>query len=201
MKQADLFRHGITPTQMSNIQQELEDANKDDTPFVVASKEGISVVGDVNKTEIKKRDFSIDFWFDADEIEKFNVDKSEIKKWADGKALVTMEYEDVSIKPRYRLEVDAAIVKIYPYFYSVNEETKRIGKRSNEELIDLVNDMSIEIGDDMYNLVAAVLGIDRRIVNDMDWESVETAVERILTEFPEVANSSESSFQDSSARE
>lgn len=199
MKQADLFRHGVTPSQMIRIQDDIEEAHKDDTPFVVASKDNLSVVGDVNKTEPKSVDFSIDFWFDPDEISRFGIDESEIKKWHEGKALVTMEYENVSIKPRYRLEIDAALVKIFPYFYSINEETKRIGKRSDEELIELVNDMSIEIGDDMYNLVAAVLGIDRRIVNDMDWQSVEAAIEKILTEFPEVVNSSESSFQDSRA--
>lgn len=194
MKQDDLFKKGVRFKDMKKIQSALEEAPKDDTPFPVITKNGLSVVGDVNKTEIKERNYSIEFHFDPVEIEAFGIDESEIERWVDGQAVVHMDFDHVTIKPRYRLEVDAAIVKILPYFWKLNEEKKSVDERTDEELRDLVNDMCIEIGDDMYNLVAAVCRIDRRIVENMDWASVSDTIAAIIRDFPEVFNSSESTF-------
>lgn len=194
MKQDDLFRKGVRVKDMKRIQESLEEAHKDDTPFPVVTKGGLAVVGDVNKTEDKYRDYTIEFHFDPMEIEEFGIDKDEIEKWVDGQAVVHMEFDHVTIKPRYRLEVDAAIVKILPYFYSLNEETKKIGERTDDEMVDLVNDMCIEIGDDMYNLVGAVCRVDRRIIENMEWQSVTDTIVAIIKDFPEVFNESESTF-------
>lgn len=194
MKQDDLFRKGVRVKDMKRIQESLEEAHKDDTPFPVVTKGGLAVVGDVNKTEEKYRDYTIEFHFDPMEIEEFGIDKDEIEKWVDGQAVVHMEFDHVTIKPRYRLEVDAAIVKILPYFYSLNEETKKIGERTDDEMVDLVNDMCIEIGDDMYNLVGAVCRVDRRIIENMEWQSVTDTIVAIIKDFPEVFNESESTF-------
>lgn len=194
MKQDDLFRKGVRVKDMKRIQESLEEAHKDDTPFPVVTKSGLAVVGDVNKTEEKYRDYTIEFHFDPMEIEEFGIDKDEIEKWVDGQAVVHMEFDHVTIKPRYRLEVDAAIVKILPYFYSLNEETKKIGERTDDEMVDLVNNMCIEIGDDMYNLVGAVCRVDRRIIENMEWQSVTDTIVAIIKDFPEVFNESESTF-------
>lgn len=194
MKQQDLFNKSVRVKDMKKIQAALKEAPKDDTPFPVVANDGLAVVGDVNKTEIKYRDYSIEFHFDPMEVEEFGIDKEDIEKWVDGQAVVHMEFDHVTIKPRYRLEVDAAIVKILPYFYNLNEETKKIGDRTDEELTEMVQDMCIEIGDDMYNLVAAVCRVDRRIVENMEWASVSDTIIAIIRDFPEVFNESESTF-------
>lgn len=198
MKQDDLFRKGtVRPKDMIKIKESLKEAPKDDTPFPVVTKKGLAVVGDVNKTEVKERNYSIEFHFDPMEIAEFGIDESEIERWVEGQAVVTMEFDHVTIKPRYRLEVDAAIVKILPYFWSLNEDKRTIEERSDEEITEMVNDMCIEIGDDMYNLVAAVCRVDRRIVENMDWNSVADTIIQIIRDFPEVFNSSESTFPSS----
>lgn len=201
MKQDDLFKKGVRFKDMKKIQSALEEAPKDDTPFPVVTKKGLAVVGDPNKTEVKERNYTIEFHFDKMELEAFGIDEDEIERWVDGQAVVHMEFDHVTIKPRYRLEVDAAIVKILPYFWRLDEENKKITERTDEELTDLVNDMCIEIGDDMYNLVAAVCRIDRRIVENMEWMSVTDTIVRIIKDFPEVFNSSESTFPDSDTDE
>lgn len=203
MKQEDLFRKGVRVKDMKRIQESLEETKKDDTPFPVVANDGeksqLYVVGDVNKTEDKYRDYTIEFHFDPMEIEEFGIDEDEIDRWVEGQAVVHMEFDHVTIKPRYRLEVDAAIVKILPYFYSVNEETKKIGERSDDEFIELVNDMCIEIGDDMYNLVGAVCRVDRRIIENMEWQSVVDTIVKIIKDFPEVFKESESTFPNTGA--
>lgn len=191
MKQADFFNHGSTLEELKKLQQATEEAKKDDTPFAVVSKEGMSVVGDVNKTEVKKKSYTVRFKFTPEEVEKYGIREEDITRYVGKYAEVPMEFTDVSIKPRYELEIDAAIMKIYPYIYTVNEETKRIGERSEEEMRLMVQDMSIEIGDDLYNFVAAVLGVDRRIVENMEWNDVMDTATQIFIDFPEEINSSE----------
>lgn len=191
MKQADLFKKGVTVDDLKKLQSSVKEAQKDDTPFAVVSKEGLNVVGDVNKTEVKKKNYTVRFKFDPDEVERYGIKEDEITRYVNGKAEVPMEFTDVTIKPRYELEIDAAIMKIFPYIYSVNEETKRIGERTEEEMRQMVNDMCIEIGDDLYNFVAAVLNVDRRIVLNMEWDDVMEVTAQIINDFPEVVNSSE----------
>lgn len=194
MKQSDLFAKGVRVKDMKRIQESLNEAHKDDTPFPVVTDDGLTVVGDVNKTEVKTRNYVVEFRFSPSEVEAYDIDEEEIERYVEGQAVVHMEFNDVTIKPRHRLEVDAAIVKILPYFYRLNEDNKKVGQRTDEEFVELVNNMCIDIGDDMYNLVAAVLGIDRRIVDNMVWQSVVETITAIINDFPEVFNESESTF-------
>ena len=191
MKQADLFKRGVTLEDMTKMQENLEKAHEDDTPFPVVSKDGIAVVGDVNKTEIKKHSYSIRFRFTQEEAAELGIDPKEIIKTVGNYVIVRIDYENVSIKPRYDLEIIAAMAKIMPYFYSVNEETKKVGKRTDEELMAMVNDMSVEIGDDLYNSVAAVLGIDKRIIDHMLWNDVVSVWTKLPEDFPEIFNETE----------
>lgn len=176
---------------LKKLQDAAEEAKKDDTPFAIVSKDGMSVVGDVNKTEVKSKDYTVRFKFTPEEVERYGIQEEDIKRYVGKYAEVPMEFTDVSIKPRYELEIDAAIVKILPYIYSVNEETKRIGNRTEEEMRLMVQDMCIEIGDDLYNFVAAVLGVDRRIVENMEFNDVMETATQLFLDFPEELNSSE----------
>ena len=191
MKQADLFKRGVSIEEMTKMQENLEKTAEDDTPFPVVTRDGVSVAGDVNKTEIKTHSYSIRFRFTKEEAEEFQIDQSEIIKTVGNYVVIRMDYDDVSIKPRYDLEIDAAIMKILPYFYSVNEETKKIGKRTDEQMAEMVNEMSQEIGDDLYNVVAVILGVDRRIVDHMLWNDVVSVWQRLPQDFPEVFNEAE----------
>lgn len=194
MKQSDLFKRGVTVGDMARLQDGLEKTHEDDTPFPVVTRDGMTVVGDVNKTENKAFDYNIRFRFTQQEAEELGIDPKEIIQTVGNYVIVRMEFENVSIKPRYDLEISAAIVRIFPYFYSINEETKKIGKRSDEETIEMVKEMSVEIGDDLYNIVAAVVGVDRRIVDHMMWNDVVDSVIKIMGDFPEVFNESEGFF-------
>lgn len=194
MKQSDLFTKGVRVKDMKKIQESLGEAHKDNTPFPIVTDDGLTVVGDVNKTEVKTRNYVVEFRFSPSEVEAYGIAKEDIEGYVEGQAIVHMEFDDVTIKPRHRLEVDAAIVKILPYFYHIEEDSKKVGERTDEEFVELVNNMCIEIGDDMYNLVAAVLGIDRRIVDNMVWQSVVETIIAIIKDFPEVFNESESTF-------
>ena len=184
MKQDDLFRKGVRPKDMVKIKEALKEAPKDDTPFPVVSQGKLTVVGDANKTEVKERNYTIEFHFDPIEVEALGIDEEEIEKWVEGQAVVHMDFDHVTIKPRYRPEVDAAIVKILPYFWRLNEETKKLEERTDDEMTELVNDMCIEIGDDI-----------------MEWASVSDTIIQIIKDFPEVFNGNEGTFPGSDSNE
>lgn len=190
----DVFGNVITIEDMAKMQSAMEEAHKDDTPFPVITKDGLTVVGDPNKTEKKTHDYVMEFHFKPEELKKYGIKEEAVERWVAGEAVLHREYTDVSVMPRYKLEIDASLVKILPYFYNVNEETKRVEKRSDEDMRVMVRDMSIDIGDDLYNFVAAVLQIDRRIVNNMEWTCVVNTASQLIIDFPEVLNSSESTF-------
>lgn len=191
MKQADLFKRGVSIEEMTKMQENIDKAHEDDTPFPVVTKDGVTVVGDVNKTEVKSHNYSIRFRFTKEEAEEYQIDPKEIIKTIGNYVVVRIDFDNVSIKPRYDLEIDAAIMKILPYFYSVNEETKKIGKRTDEQMAEMVNDMSQEIGDDLYNVVAVILGVDRSLVDHMLWNDVVAIWQRLPEDFPEVFNEAE----------
>lgn len=189
MKQGDLFKKGITIDDMVDIQEGLEKAHEDDTPFPVVTKEGLSVIGNPNKTEVKKHDYTVMFRFPTELANEMNIDEDAVVKRTADNVWVNVEYKGVHVQPRYDLEIQAALVKIFPYFYNIKE--KHTEKKSNEELIEVVKEMCREIGDDLYDVVAVVIGVDRELENYMDWASVETNFRHIINDFPEIFNEAE----------
>lgn len=198
--QNDIFKQPLSLESMKKMQETMREAHKDDTPFTVVSRDGMAVVGDPNKTETKKRDYVVLFHFTPEEIKDRGIREEAITGWAQGQALVPMAFNDVMLAARYVPMVDAAIIKLLPYFYNINQENGAVRERTDEELVDLVNDMCIEIGDDLYNFVAAFLQIKRDIVLNMDFESVVETATQLINDFPEVFNSAESTFPDSGIR-
>ena len=63
MKQADFLKRHVSTADMLEIQKSMNEATKDDTPFPVVTKDGINVVGNPNKTEIKSHDYNVRFRF------------------------------------------------------------------------------------------------------------------------------------------
>lgn len=189
MKQGDLFKKGVTIEDMVRMQQGMEKAHEDNTPFPLVTKDGLTVVGDPNKTEIKKHDYTVMFRFPTILANEMNIDEDAVVKRTPENVWVNVEYQDVHIKPRYDLEIQAALVKIFPYFYNIRDKSAE--KKTDEELMEMVKDMCREIGDDLYDVVTAVFDIDRDLEPYMDWNSVQTNVTHIIEDFPEIFNEAE----------
>lgn len=191
MKQEDFFNHGVTLEDMTKLQDGIEEAHKDDTPFPIVADKEIKVVGDANKTEIKQHDFNIRFRFPKDMPEVQNIDPSEIIKTVGEYIIVNFEFKNVKIKPRYDLEIIAALSRIYPYLYKINEKTKSLEKRSTKEITDIIDGMCQTIGDDLYHVTAAILGVDKELEQWMMWNDVEDFVTHIPQNYPELLNETE----------
>ena len=191
MKQDDLFNKG-NPTldDMLAIQKSMEKAHEDDTPFPIVTKQGdVGVIGNPNKTEIKRHDYTILFRFPNAVADELNIAEEAIAKRLPSSVYVNIEYTDVQILPRYDLEIQAALVRIFPYFLNIKD--KWAEAKTPEELFEETKHLCKEIGDDLYDAVAVIVGVDRDLEYYMDFDCVVSTFTKLINDFPEIVNEAE----------
>lgn len=120
-----------------DIKDKLEVAREDDTPFAVHNDGTLSVVGDPNKTEQKKFDYTVKFRYEKDELEVIPNNAKEFGKYV----VFSVDFDDIFINPRKDMELMECILNIYPILNSFFEiadakqkEAKELGKKYNIEV-------------------------------------------------------------------
>lgn len=191
MKQADFLKRRVTTQDMLDIQASMNEAHKDDTPFAVVADNGVNVIGNANKTEVKSHDYNVRFRFPKSMAE--GIDPKDIVQTVGDYVIVNMEFTDVHIKPRNDVDINAAIVQILPYFKNMNEDLS-VTDKTQEELIQLVKTVNDDIGLDIYDVVAAILDVDKSLKDYMLFTDVLEVLKRMPQDFPEVFNEAESFF-------
>ena len=175
---------------LKKIQEKMDDADKDNTPFVVIDGEDrISVVGDANKTEVKKKEYSVKFRLPSQY--KDLIPNSE--PILDGKYYVaTVKFNDVMITPRKDLKIVSAITSMIPFLRDISPSGDVTNRKNNELEAIVSNWISRDyVVDAMYDLVAAMLEVDFVLKDMMVFESVLENTIAILNDFPEVLNESD----------
>ena len=190
MKQEDLLKSKVSVNNLIDFQESMQEAEKDDTPFPVVTDDGVNVVGDANKTKVKKRNYSVRFRFPKERAADF--DEKEIIQEVGDYIIVSVDFDDVHIVPRRDTEITAAIVKILPYVKKLQEE--KIADRTPEEMVELVKTVNKDIGDDIYDVVAAVLNVDESIKDYMLFTDVMDLLVKLPDDFPEVFNEADGFF-------
>lgn len=177
----------LTENDLKAIQEKIQKAEADTTPFVVVDGNGdMSVVGDVNKTQTKQYDYTVKFRIPA-QYKDLLPGATDI---VNGKYCVAeVEYKNVMISARKDLEIVAAVIELYPFLREVlpSGESK---DRTKEELRNIVaeNITKKSVVDAMYHLVSAVIGIDETLADMMLYSSVFDNVIKIIEDFPEIFN-------------
>lgn len=171
----------MTREDFDSIDQALQDAEKDDTPFLVPGENELAVVGDANKTEINSHDFEISFRLPPE-------------KKGESYRVVKKKFENVYITPRQDTKILKAITTMMPYFKAVRPEGK-VEDLTTEEKFEVFSSIGDEIYDAMYDLVALVLRIDPELKDFMMPTSVLKATAQIIRAFPEVINEADSFFE------
>lgn len=193
MKQDDLLGRKVNLEDMVDIQKSMDEAQKDDTPFAVVKDDSVKVAGNANKTEIKRRNYSVRMRFTKAEAELRGINPKEIIKTIEDYVIIRVDFEDVHIVPRRDLDITAAIVRVIPYFQKIKD--KDTEDRSQAEMLKMVQEINEDIGDDLYNLVAAVLNIDRSLTDHMIMTDVLDVVEKLPEDFPEVFREADAFFE------
>lgn len=162
------------------IEVGLKEAEKDDTPFLVATEDELKVVGDANKTEVNDHDFEITFRLPPE-------------KAGDSFRYVKKEFKNVYITPRQDSKVLKAITTMMPFFKAVRP-SGRVEDLTDEEKQAVIDAIGDEANDAMYDMVALVLGIDEALKDYMFLPSVLQATEKIIRAFPETMNEADVFF-------
>lgn len=193
MKQADFLKRRISTEDMLEIQEKLDETPKDDTPFMVVTKNGEYVAGDPNKIDYKSHDYAVRFRFPKS-MAKDRIDPKDIIQTIGDYVIVRFEFTDVHIKPKNDVDVIAAIVRILPYFKTMDATDFTVKNKTTEELIQLVKTVNDDIGIDMYDVVAAVLDVDKSIKDYMILTDVLAIIKQLPEDFPEAFNEADSFF-------
>lgn len=93
-----------------DINKGLEKAREDDTPHAVLNNGNLAVVGDANKTEVKKVDYQIKFRFEEGELQAYPKNAKKVGKYI----MFTIDFEDIHINPRKDMLLVESALGIYP---------------------------------------------------------------------------------------
>lgn len=171
----------FTPADMETIAKKMRDTQNSDVPFAVITQEEVKVVGDANKTEVKKNDYEMSFRVPVSMFEKMPPDAVVIGSNYKFK----VKYENITITPRQDLKIVDAILRLQPFFNQLNEDGK-VAERTNEELLHVFAYAKEDILLSMYQLVATFLNIDDVLGEYMEPFSVIGCLNQLMDNHPEI---------------
>lgn len=174
----------FTEDKIIQLKEAREKAMEDTTPFPVMKDGDLAVVGDANKTEINKHDFILTFIVP-------NEDGHYVKR--------DVEYKNVYLKPRQAVTVQRLMTALQP-LYSKVKPGGTVEDYTEEEMMQLAIAYEGTVLDQIYRLVAVVLGVNDELVDFIDPESAVDAYHKIMKQFPDMVKASDSFFGLSSAK-
>lgn len=177
-------RSNMTLEQYEGIKAALDNAQNSTVPFAVVNDDELAVVGDANKTELKRFEYEITFErpeYDAagNLTGEFDVE--------------TKKYENVFVKPRMNTRIVKLIASILPYFYKVDEDGNQV-EYSKIELIQIFGRIDGAILDLMYELVATILDIPAGEIDYMTGTSVINTIMKFIDDNPQTAREAQLFF-------
>lgn len=179
----------MTEQDIIEMKRAMDEAEKDDTPFVVQTDDSLTVVGDVNKTEVKQMDYKINFRVPVNFGKDFDGVLS-----IDGRyKLFSVDYKNICITPRKEGKLKGKLLSLIPYFRDVDENGE-LRKLTDEEIALRFYGSDGEILDKTYDFVASVLGVNDELIDLMDDVSVIATFDKILGDFPELYNGADVFF-------
>ena len=132
----------ISLNDILKIEDAIETAREDDTPYAVYGKEDndvIEVIGDPNKTEVKSTDFLIKFRYTVKELNGIIPDGARVI--GNHYVVFSHKFEDIILNPAKDLIVVSAMMDILPFFAELEstfeerkEEIERIEKSYNAKI-------------------------------------------------------------------
>lgn len=165
----------MTEQEYQTIDMALREAEKDDTPFVIATGDELIVAGDANKTDLNIHDFEVTFRIPVEEDGQVKY----ITK--------TKEYKGVYITPRQETHIIKTLTAMLPFYNRVKADGG-LEALSREDINTLLINEDDAMLDSMYDLVGTVLRIDPDLRDYMLPSSVLASVANILYAFPEMVN-------------
>lgn len=174
---------------LNDIAKAIDNAQYDDTPYLINEGDKdkpLMIVGDANKTEVKKNDYKITFMF-PDGLLKDIPDNAKV---LNDRVYLQQEFKDQFISPSKNLKMQSSVMKVQEFYFDLKKDGS-IEKLSEKELFHRFADLSENFIDAVYNFVAMFLNIPEGLIQYMLVGSVIHAFMDIANNHPEVINESE----------
>lgn len=180
---------GITKEEFWAMKAKMDEAENDDTPYAVTTDDGISVVGDVNKTEITKHDYTVLFYYPNSDSWKSQLKKRDISivKYTPNYIICKKTYKDVWIPPRVYTAVQATFVELYRFFHMITEGGE-LRELSEQETIIALRMLGQDMIETMVHAVATILRIPPEEEDFIYAIGLPALVIQMIDDFPEVVN-------------
>lgn len=177
----------LTYEQFQAIKDKMDAAEEDTTPYAVVKDEQVHVLGDPNKTELKKFEYTIEFAYPNRPHWLKQIDENEIFAKTDQYIGVRRTYKDVWVSPRVQTTVQAAFIELYQFFNFVSEDGE-LRDLTVDELKMALRSLNQEMVEAMCHAVASVLGIGYQEEQFMLTISTAVTTVKMCSDFPELIN-------------
>ena len=163
------------------LEEKLEEAREDDTPYLVANDNEMVVVGDANKTENKIHNFRVKYRFP----QKFRSNFKDEDIIAEDKYefVIEVEYNDVFISPRDNMKITAEVANLMPYFSGIAED-KSLRDLTDEEKAEIVASLKDEVVDSIYKVIQKVLKLSDEMTEHVLFSSAMEVMVAFIDYFP-----------------
>lgn len=155
--------------ELDNLKSAIQEARKDDTPYIGIKDDEIHILGDPNKTEIQAADYVVRFAFPNTEEWKarsMSMGDEIGGTTDDGRYFfATRRFKDVYLSPRRMGAVVTTIAQVESFLYKILDNGE-IKEMSYDEMVAMMTVMNGELSDATYELVATVLRIP---YEEMEW--------------------------------
>ena len=187
----------LTLDEYKRIKKLIDEAEKDETPYASVQEDSIAVVGDANKTEMNEHNFTMRFIMpDNEETDQWiadNKDDNSIKQISreNGRVTIDWRYKNVFIKPRIMPKLLTVSAKWFSLFYKTDINDKyefRFTDYGIQDVITLLDEMTDEQVDSIYQTVATILGVPTQYTDNMSFEYVLNVFGKLPEYYPELMN-------------
>lgn len=175
----------VTTDHMKQMSDALDNAQKDDTPFLSVANGSAQVVGNPMKTEKKSYDYKVLFVIPKDW--KDQIGGGRVVKENDYEAMVEAEFKNVFVPGRYRVDVITAVTGILPFLRKTTPNGN-VEAFTIDEYGEIVKTLNSEVLDAIYNVVGTVLRIDPQFVQCMHPISAIVNALKMFNDVPDVMN-------------
>lgn len=154
----------LTVENMEQFSRTLDNAQKDDTPFLAVSDGKASVIGNPTKTEKKVTDYKILFGLPPEWRDR--IGNAKIIRETEDEITVEATFKKVFIPGRYRMDVVTAVTGVLP-FLRKTAPNGEVQEFTIDEYSDIVNSLNREVMSALYDVIKTVLRLDDDIADCM----------------------------------
>ena len=183
----------ITLEEYRDVKSAMNESLEKDTVNLVIQDDEMHVVGDPNKTKVKKHDYKVRFAFPNTEKYKKMLKNEQILKETANYLVMEQEFKDVFVSPRLHSSVLSSFSEVYAMFVYITDDGE-LRDLTPEEELNVLKMMGEDVTNRMYHAVATVLEIESDYEDFMLIGDVVKVMVQLIVDFPEIINDTDLFF-------